>query len=71
VKDDIEYLNDLVGILKEVEDGDDLTLGTEDIALFAEMLQGRVAVLERRRAWRKARTAILAAMGRRPEAQAA
>lgn len=72
MKNDIEYLSALAGHLNEVEDGDELSLGTEDVALFAEMLQSRVAVLERRRAWRKAWAALLAAaMGRRPEPQAA
>lgn len=68
MKNDIEYLSDLVGNLKEAEDGNDLTLGTEDVALFAEMLQSRVASLKRRRRWR---TALLAAIGRKPEAIAA
>lgn len=71
MKNDIEYLTALAGHLNEVEDGDDLSLGTEDVALFAEMLQSRVAMLERRRAWRKAWTALLAALWRRPEPQAA
>lgn len=72
MKNDIEYLSDLADQLNEVEDGDDLMLGTEDVALFAEMLQKRVASLERRRRWRKVRSALRAAiMGRRPEAIAA
>lgn len=72
MKDDIEYLSDLADHLNEVEDGDDIELGTEDVALFAEMLRSRVASLKRRRAWGEAWTALRTAMGRRrPEAQAA
>lgn len=63
MKNDIGYLIALSICLREVEDGDDITLGTTDTAICAEALRYQASALGRRLALKAALGAVAGALG--------